>query len=207
MPMAALHHQGLLQAILAISSLHIAKLQRASETPSLKHYGYALKHIHRNVRDPAKRHSVATLAATLLLAYYEILAANHTNWNTHVAGAKQLIVETDYAHMTKAFNKMKAKKAVRDRKNAYHDPDLPPPIYNSHPEDTILDQIPDVDEATIGFFAGIDPNYEDHGRVLDDDGQNSQPLDLVNYETFRDLFWWYCKQDVYQCILSGGHLM
>ena len=37
LPMMALNHQGLLHAMLALSSLHIAKLQQASITPSFKH--------------------------------------------------------------------------------------------------------------------------------------------------------------------------
>lgn len=39
LPLKALNHQGLLHAMLALASLHIARLQRASATPSYKHYG------------------------------------------------------------------------------------------------------------------------------------------------------------------------
>jgi hypothetical protein len=39
LPLKALNHQGLLHAMLALASLHIARLQRASVTPSYKHYG------------------------------------------------------------------------------------------------------------------------------------------------------------------------
>lgn len=211
MPMAALHHQGLLQAILAISSLHIAKLQHASETPSFKHYGYALKRIHRSVRNPDKRNSAATLAATLLLGYYEIVAANHTNWNTHLAGAKQLVIETDFAGMTKEFRQMKADKTMRDSQNPYYMPDMPPLPYNSHPYDALLDQIPDTDEGVVSIFAGKGLKYDEYGRIIDqssdDREEHRKSLDLVNYETLKDLFWWYCKQDVYQSIISGNPLM
>jgi hypothetical protein len=27
------------------------------------------------------------------------------------------------------------------------------------------------------------------------------------YESQRDLFWWYCKQDAFQSILSGNRLL
>lgn len=211
MPMAAMQHQGLLQSILAISSLHIAKLQHASETPSYKHYGYALKRIHRSVRNPAKRLSSATLAATLLLGYYEIMAANHTNWSTHLAGARQLVIETDFASMTKQFKSMKAEKAMRDQQYSYYTPDMPPLPYNSKPQDILLDQVSDVDEAMVGLFAGRTLRYDEHGRVLDDyggaSGRSSVPLDIADYQTLRDLFWWYCKQDVYQSIISGNTLL
>lgn len=207
MPMAALHHQGLLQAILAISSLHIAKLQHVSETPSWKHYGYALKWIHRAVRNPRKRQSTAILAATLLLGYYEILAANHTNWNTHLAGAKQLVVETDFVSATTEFRRMKAEKAARDRQNSYY-ADMPPLVYNSHPQDNLLDQVPDIDGTVVGIFAGRSLNYDEHGQVLNRQSRGSSfQLDIVDYETLKDLFWWYCKQDVYQSIISGNALL
>jgi hypothetical protein len=39
LPLKALGHQSLLHAMLAMASLHIAKLQRGSITPSYKHYG------------------------------------------------------------------------------------------------------------------------------------------------------------------------
>ena len=212
MPMAALHHQGLLQAILAISSLHIAKLQRASETPSFKHYGYALKRIHRSVRNPEKRHSAAMLAATLLLGYYEVMAANHTNWNTHLAGARQLVVEIDFASMTREFRRMKAEKAFRDQQNPYCMTDMPPLPYNSQPQDILLDQIPDIDEDIVGIFAGRSLQYDQYGQVIIEECSESPPksrlpLDLVDYETLKDLFWWYCRQDVYQSIISGNPLL
>ena len=55
--------------------------------------------------------------------------------------------------------------------------------------------------------------YDEYGRILEDnlsgDGEtktySQQELDI--YETQRDLFWWYCKQDTYQSILGGGRLL
>ncbi|KAL1302073.1 hypothetical protein AAFC00_002513 [Neodothiora populina] len=211
MPVMALQHQGLLQAMLAISSLHIAKLQCACETSSMKHYGYALKRIHRSVRSQEQRHSVATLAATLLLGYYEIVAANHTNWNTHLAGAKQLVIELDFAEMTRKYRHMKLEKARRDEQKAHA------ALGHSHVptadnvQDSILDQIPNVAQAVTDFFAGQRSGLDERGRVLSDsDGSNTkrgEKLDLLDYDNLRELYWWYCKQDVYQSIISGNPLL
>lgn len=217
MPMAALHHQGLLQAILAISSLHIAKLQRASETPSMKHYAYALKRIHHCVGHRSKRLSAPMLAATLLLGYYEIIAANHTSWNSHLAGAKQLIIETDFSGMTREFRKMKLDKAARDQQNSVNVYNLPigfPNLtHNGHSDDFLLEQIPDVDENIVSSLAGRCLRYERFGHVEEGKGSkcrskaNMKPLDLPNFEVYKDLFWWYCKQDVIQSIISGNALL
>ena len=59
MPMLALHHQGLLHAMLALASLHIAKLQKASPTPSLKHYHFALRKVAKSLGNPTKRNNIA----------------------------------------------------------------------------------------------------------------------------------------------------
>ena len=108
MPMKALHHQGLLHAMLALASLHIAKLQKSSATPSLKHYHYALRKVAKSLGNPAKRHDIATLGATLLLGCYDVTTAEHNKWNSHLAGAKQLIVETDFVNTAKRINTYKA---------------------------------------------------------------------------------------------------
>ncbi|GKZ98666.1 hypothetical protein AnigIFM59636_005579, partial [Aspergillus niger] len=45
LPLKALENHALLQAILALSSLHISFLQQAPPTVSLKHYHYALRRV------------------------------------------------------------------------------------------------------------------------------------------------------------------
>ncbi|KAI7558612.1 hypothetical protein KC346_g23000, partial [Hortaea werneckii] len=32
-------------------------------------------------------------------------------------------------------------------------------------------------------------------------------LDLAKFEILKDLYWWYCKQDAYQSIISGNSLL
>jgi hypothetical protein len=219
LPMMGLHHQGLLHAMLALASLHIAKLQGASITPSLKHYAYALKSIHHCVGHPKKRHLMSTIAATLLLGYYEVMTADHLKWNSHLLGAKQLIIEIDLAGMAREHEKLKAERAAAaeaERKRTssngrmdYADGQL---AY-SHSFASVED-LP-IDEGLVSAFVGTQVRYNEFGRVVEE-GHNkvkrpcvspNGTFDVEKFETLQDLFWWYCKQDVYQSLISGNPLL
>jgi hypothetical protein len=206
MPMAALHHQGLLHAMLALSSLHIARLQNGDTTPSMKHYAWALKRIHACVgsRDRKKRLRVTTIAASMLLGFYEVMTADHMKWNTHLAGAKQLFVETDFAGMTRQYRQLRRERMARDQ--AQHRRNSISVVFN-HEEDA-QNAFNDVDEAMISTFVGREIRYEGQ-RGYVETAQNKIPeeLDLSNFETLKDLFWWYCKQDAFQSIVSGNPLL
>lgn len=207
LPMTALHHQGLLQSMLAISSLQIAKLQGASETPSLKHYAYALKRIHNCVGNPAKRLTVPVLAASLLLGYYECMAANHANWQSHVKGAKQLVVEIDFAGMTKKVKQLKAEKASQDqhmpRFSATGIPQLSP---GQTAQDLLLDQTYEADENIVSGICGTGISYGSYGHI-GEPLHSHQPFNLETFDAFKDLYWWYCKQDTYHSLISTDPLM
>ncbi|KAI4742147.1 hypothetical protein E4T50_07443 [Aureobasidium sp. EXF-12298] len=207
LPMAALHHQGLLQSMLAISSLQIAKIQGASETPSLKHYAYALKRIHACVGNPKKRLSVPVFAASLLLGYYECMAANHANWQSHLNGARQLVVEMDFAGMTKTFKEMKTAKARQDQQmprfSATGIPQISP---DQSPQDILLDQMYEADENIVGAICGTGVSYDRYGHI-GEAMPPPQPFNLETYDTLKDLYWWYCKQDAYHSLISTDPLM
>jgi hypothetical protein len=34
-----------------------------------------------------------------------------------------------------------------------------------------------------------------------------QPFNLETYDTLKDLYWWYCKQDAYHSLISTDPLM
>lgn len=44
-------------------------------------------------------------------------------------------------------------------------------------------------------------------QILSMDHSQTTERDLRDYENLRDLFWWYCKMDVYQGILGGTPLL
>lgn len=214
LPMMALHHQGLLHAMLAISSLHMAKLSGASVTPSLKHYAYSLKRVHRWVVQPQKRHQVATLAATLLLGFYEVFSAEHIKWSTHLHGAKQLIVEIDYAGMAAEIKAMKLRGPYERGRhsNGFYDTAARQDMV-MHPMSTsFVDEISNIDERFVAVLTGRKLRRDHSGRVVDDDlpqrpKSNFDLADLRNFAIYQDLYWWYCKQDIIQCLVSGNRLL
>ena len=222
LPMLALRHQGLLHAMLALASLHIAKIKGASATPSFRHYAFALKRIHHCVGHPKKRLLIATIAATLLLGFYEVLTADHTKWSSHLLGAKQLFTEIDYAGMAKDYMKVKAEQAAIDsaalatanfgeEKAGNYKHMSFQPMKPAHPYANDHNSM--IDERLVSTFIGRQVSYNDFGRVLGDTGRkdshhpSSKPFDAGRFEVLQDLFWWYCKQDAYHSILSGDPLL
>ncbi|KAI9706958.1 MAG: hypothetical protein M1820_004545 [Bogoriella megaspora] len=204
MPMMALHHQGLLHAMLAMSSIHIARMQRASTTPSYKHYAYSLRRVHHAVSHPQKRNQITTLAASLLLGFYEIMAADHSKWSSHLAGAKQLLNEFDFAGVHRELRKKKAERRAYEFLQAQQ-AGMRRPSYQWYG-----DEIPDVDENTVSRFMGREVRYDEYGHVLDEKYlKKTMPaeIDFGRFEVWQDLYWWYCKQDVYQSIVSGNPLL
>ncbi|KAL8936767.1 MAG: hypothetical protein Q9211_004027 [Gyalolechia sp. 1 TL-2023] len=213
LPMMALTNQGLLHAQLALASLHIAKLQQTSATPSLKHYHYALRRVAKAVGHPDKRREIATLAATLLLGFFEVTTAEHNKWNSHLAGARELILEIDFAGMTKRINAYKAEMGMV-RKGGMYD--------NGHEQRyraqrrmsfDILRTDKEIDENLVSILMGYRTRYDEYGQVAEISEPPSHyhvplgPKDVETFEIQCDLYWWYAKQDMYQSLISGNRLL
>ncbi|KAL8653210.1 MAG: hypothetical protein Q9226_003941 [Calogaya cf. arnoldii] len=213
LPMMALSNQALLHAQLALASLHIAKLQQTSATPSLKHYHYALRRVAKAVGHPTKRREIATLAATLLLGFFEVTTAEHNKWNSHLAGARELILEIDFAGMTKRINAYKAETSTIKKGGPYdygqnqH--------YSSHRRMSfdILRTDKEIDENLVSTLMGYRTRYDEYGQVIDANDTPSNyhipltPEDVEKFEIQCDLFWWYARQDMYQSLISGNRLL
>ncbi|RHZ64025.1 hypothetical protein CDV55_100827 [Aspergillus turcosus] len=214
MPLKALEHQALLQAILALSSLHISYLQQAPPTVSLKHYHYALKRVGHAVGLPQRRKQVGTLAATLLLAYYEVMTAEHSKWNSHVAGSAQLVREIDFATITRDIRSYRRRvwaqrQQMMKVQSAYAD------FYafdeGTLEDDPFAEKESSIDEKFIGSLLGRAVNYDQFGQI--EDGRirsRERHFTRKDIETYRiqcDLYWWYCKQDVIQSVIGGGGLI
>lgn len=214
LPMLALSHQGLLHAMLALASLHIAKLQQTSPTPSLKHYHFALRRVAKALGRPAKRRDIGTLAATLLLGFYEVTTAEHNKWNSHLAGARQLITDIDFVGMGQRLKAHKARtKMNRANQQDYGGNGGYGHAYSALPphEDHIAEDDA-IDENLVSTIMGWKTSYNHYGRVLENDpgSANQKPLtpkEIENFELQCDLFWWYCKQDTYQSMVSGNRLL
>lgn len=208
LPFKALEHQALLQAMLAVSSLHIAYLQQASATVSLKHYHYALKRVGVAVGLPMRRAQVGTLAAALLLAYYEVMTAEHTKWNSHIAGAVNLIHEIDFAGITRDLRSFRRKTwAQRETKSSAAF------LFGNTllEDDPFAEQESSIDPNLIGSLLGQAVNYDEFGQVVD---KHAKPRkvhftrkDIESYRIQCDMYWWCCKQDIFQSIVSGSSLL
>ncbi|KAF2019271.1 hypothetical protein BU24DRAFT_341519 [Aaosphaeria arxii CBS 175.79] len=214
LPLKALNNQGLLHAMLALASLHIAKLQRASVTPSYKHYAYALKRLGRSLGNPRRRLTIPTLATSMLLAFYEVMTAEHVKWSTHLVGAAQLISELDFRSLTREARRIRAAQLAEERQFPNQNPNML--IDQRQFEQKLLQEstmIPDA--GLVSTIVGKEVNYDDFGRVFEEDagvgydGTRSPPSrpDLRSYETMQDLYWWYARHDMFQSIVSGNPLI
>jgi Fungal specific transcription factor domain len=214
MPLKALEFPALLQAILAISSLHIAKLQQATLTISSKHYHYALRRLRKALSLPFRRKQPATLAATLVLAFFEVMAAEHSKWDTHVAGAAQLIKEIDFAGLTRDLRAHRRRR-MRLQCDPYASVDpwlrFGPLFRGLSEDDPFAGKEAGVNEDLVGMLMGRAVNYDEFGQV-EDEGQRPRAKksfsrkDIENFRIQTDLYWWYCKQDLFQSMISGNRL-
>ncbi|KJZ79919.1 hypothetical protein HIM_00633 [Hirsutella minnesotensis 3608] len=189
-PVLALNHPGLLHAIMAIASLQISKLQGTPATAALRHYHWSIRRIAKNVRNPLRRTKLSTLAATLLLAYFEVWSSDHTKWCSHLVGARLLFREIALKDMSRVC--LPAKKmrwTCRGGSGKIQS---------------------DIDYQLLSVITGLSVSAEDYGlregQPLDERCLFVTDKDLEQYDTLRDLFWWYAKMDVYQSILGGTKL-
>lgn len=199
--------------MLAVASLHIAKLQNGPITASLKHYAYSLRKIGKSISQHDRRGHPATLAAAMLLAFYECWCADHQKWSNHILGAKMLVKEIDFAGMTRRIKLLNQQQRREERLREYHAQQHQ--VFHALQDQRAQYRGADdeVDENIVSMLMGKKLRYDEYGRVLEDNPPDSgadktyTERDLETYETQRDLFWWYCKQDAYQSILGGGRLL
>ncbi|SPO05939.1 related to UPC2 - regulatory protein involved in control of sterol uptake [Cephalotrichum gorgonifer] len=208
-PILSLGHPPLLQAMLALGALQIANLQRIPPTAAMKHYHLAIRRISKSVRSATKRAHPATLAATLLLGYFEVWSADHTKWCRHLYGARILFREVPFRHMTRTV--MAAKAQLRERMEQERLNPLLNPILGGYDDDSLPDpQLEDIDVDFLSVIAGRELDPEDYGIGVDLDSLPSAHVptdrDIEHYEHLRDLFWWNCKMDVIQSILGATRL-
>ncbi|KAJ5133146.1 Protein of unknown function DUF3468 [Penicillium atrosanguineum] len=212
LPLKAMEHPALMQAILAVSSIHIAYLQGVPTTISLKHYHYALKRIGKAVGLPHRRKQLGTLAATELLAYYEVISADHSKWNSHVAGAAQLIKEIDFARTTRDLRAHRRQMNEQQHQMGWNNMSIYNPAFGSviNEDDPFAERETSVDGAFIGSLLGRAVNYDQFGLI--EEGQTYTPRrqftrkDIENFRIQCDLYWWYTKQDVFHSLISGDKL-
>ena len=75
--MAVSGNWAIMEAILAISFLHISHVTRSSKQQAFLHYQLALKRLRIESAKINAAHDLGLLAATLLLAWYELTTGDH----------------------------------------------------------------------------------------------------------------------------------
>lgn len=196
----AFNHPALMQAMLALGSLQMAKLNGTPPTAAMKHYHLSLRRVAKNYQSPYKRTQPATLAATLLLGFYEVWNSDHDKWCKHMWGGRAIIKDIPLRRMTKDVLAFKRKQ--RERILGEHQ--CNEVCFASH-GNLSVDQ-GTVDYELIYQLTGQSVDYElPKEHVVGDQHQQSHitERDVETYEQIRDLYWWFCKMDVYQSFLGG----
>lgn len=185
-----------------MASLQISKLQGSPSTVAMKHYHIALRRVAKNVRSTLRRTHPATIAATLLLGYFEVWNSEHTMWCNHLYGARSLFAEVPLRDMSQRCLPVKSLKERQKLMKKMGFASIGSPI----PKDPSA-----LDFDLLTAITGVNITPGDYGlredQVLSTSLSSATDKDIANFENLRDLFWWYCKMDVYQSLLGGTKLL
>lgn len=206
-PMLALGNPPLLHALLALSSLHIAKLTKGPNHSSLLHYHIALRRLGRSIADERKRGHVAVLAATLVLAYYETMAAEHEKWASHLHGARQLLQEIDFEELSRGVESLEDERALNEQ---YSEPLMRNQrvmMIRAARRQRDAHVVNEEDENLTNYRMGNRPLRKEMRTGKSKAKTTFSTKDLETCQLQSDLFWWYIKMDLYQALLSGDSPM
>ncbi|OAL39324.1 hypothetical protein AYO20_01194 [Fonsecaea nubica] len=208
MPALALSHTALAHAILALGALHLAKLNNSSENLAIKHFTCAVRRVGRLLGLPKRRHEIATLATVLLLGYYEVVSGDHSRWNLHLSGATRLLQEHDFAGLTRTTRRMRtgAKARINQWTVQFALTDENYARVAGIPLTLLDDGDWEVDQTLVSRLTGLRVNYDQQFQPSFGSRPAMPDLSEKDVEDFKakmDLRWWYCKQDVFQSMVSG----
>ncbi|KAK4165991.1 transcriptional regulatory protein moc3 [Cladorrhinum sp. PSN259] len=196
-PIMAFNHPALMQAILAMGSLQMAKLQGTPPTAAMKHYHLSLRRVAKNYQSLTKRTQPATLAATLLLGFYEVWNSDHDKWCKHMWGGSAIIKEIPFRRLTEDVLALRR----RQREQAFMNHHCNDACFNTHHEQ-LADQ-DEVDNDLIHQLTGQTVKWGSYNPESEHRASKLTERDVETYEQLRDLYWWYCKMDVIQSFLGG----
>ena len=209
LPMMALSNQCLLQAILALASLQIARLQQAPLTVAMKHYHFALRKVAKAVSSPSKRTQIATIAATLILGHFEAITAEHNKWSSHLAGAGQLLMEVDFRSTSNRIGEEKARGPGGSESTWF--PHVPGQYAHFADEIPFVPNPDGLDENLVSQIMGLKVRYDGCGGIVHEEPPTPKsPLtekDVDDYQTNRDLFWFFVRMDIIQSLIRCGRLL
>lgn len=198
--------QLLLHALLALSSLHIAKVSNGPLAPSHIHYHLALRRLRKALEDDQQRADVTTLVATLLLAYFETMSAEVQKWGNHVRGARNLLKEIDFEDLRDCLE------------NYEEDIDIEMVMENSsqpyrrqvkrvrRKRDKNLSVVQTITPFILGTKVRDGRGSSDANKYSAERSKATNLKKLERCHLQADMFWWFAKMDAYHAILGGNPL-
>src|SRR5512142_689460 len=144
--------------MLAMGSLQMAKLQDEPPTASMKHYHLSLRRMAKNYQSPIRRVQPATLAATLLLGFYEVWNSDHDLWCKHMWGARAILKEISMAEMTRGIMAVKRKRRQRLQELRNQQSYSAFDAADANPDND--DDLHEVDAKLLSDLSGRPVNYE-----------------------------------------------
>lgn len=182
----------------------MAELSGGASTAPLVHSIRCISKIAKCYQSAERRAQPATLAATLLLAFFEVWNSNHERWCTHMLGARHIIRETPFKQMSRRIWVVH-----RQRYRQWADQQAQDPFAAFMPQtghlghelaEVDLDLIRSLSNKPVIFMQNESSSWQSNPR-------NCTERELENYENLADLYWWFCKMDVYQAVLGGSKLL
>lgn len=212
LPTLAFQHVALAHAVLAVGAMHMSRLGLCSESIALKHFTYACRRVGKSLGEPQARLEVSTLATVLLLGYYEVMGGDHSRWSLHLSGAANLVMEHNYAvimksvRRTKMLYKADIAQVCAQGKTTLEAGCLPcdslPQLLNDDGWRVSEHLVSRLTGFVVDYNTQVQPNFEWETTLPRLDQTRVQ-----NWITQMELYWWYCKQDIFQSMLSGEPLL
>ncbi|KAF3919382.1 hypothetical protein ABW21_db0205966 [Orbilia brochopaga] len=211
-PTMSLSSPLLLHAVLAVASLHIARLSDEPITSSYVHYHFSLRRLRTAISDDKERASVTTLAGTLLLAYYETMAADVRKWSSHLQGAKNLLKEIDFDNLNRRMEIVEDEELTQQQQGFSSPFDGIPSARNLRMQHKMKaglgpERPPPRDPIRryiLGSRQRRKASQMDRSRA-DAGISNARDQEIAILQS--DMFWFFAKQDAYQALLSGDGLV
>ncbi|KAF3906379.1 hypothetical protein ABW20_dc0104542 [Dactylellina cionopaga] len=214
-PTMSLSSPLLLHALLAVASLHIAKLSDEPITSSYVHYHFSLRRLRKAISDDKERASVATLAGTLLLGYYETMAADVRKWSSHLQGAKNLLKEIDFDNLNRRMEILEDEEFTQQQQQQSANPAFEgmASIRNRKMHQKSgkagSDRPSPIDDPIRRYILGSRERRKmsqvEKVRVNNAKASDARDQEIAIMQS--DLFWFFAKQDAYQSLLSGEGLV
>lgn len=183
----------------------MAEYQGQPPTASMHHYHICLRRSAKNYQKPDRLTEPATLAAVLLLGFYEVWSTNHEKWCSHMLGALAIIQKIKFREMSRRAWEIQQQRYQEWLGLQTEDPFaafMPQTGHLSH-------ELAEIDLNLVRSLTGNRISFMDSSAFSSwNSGSRSHTdRDIEDYEHLADLYWWFCKQDVYQSTLGGSKLL